>query len=366
MILLLMTSGASLLIKLHQKFFGPSVVLGLVLLLTACSAKKPVILEFDGLTMGSTYSVKYVPTKQTPSLVELRALVDRRLVELNLVISTYEKQSEISKLNQMGLGEWFTPSVVFKKGLDQALHVATLTGGVYDPTVGPLVNLWGFGPRGKRLDVPPVDEILSTLEKVGYQKIQWNEDRTAFRKFHAQSYFDLSSLGQGMGIDMIRDILESFEVEHYLINIAGELTAKGQKPDGQWMIAIEAPHQERGVVQRIIPLNNKALTTSGNYRQFFQAEGKRYAHTIDPLTGIPVQHNLISVSVIDEQMNSTRSDSLSTALLSLGPEHGYKLAVDQGIPAYFILEDPYKKDSYLERFSPRWVELFPDSMIESN
>jgi FAD:protein FMN transferase len=340
--------------------------LGLVLSLNACSPKAPRLLELKGMTMGSAYSVKYIPTEKTPSLPELQSLVDKRLVELNLVISTYEKESEISRLNQLSKEEWFTPSPVFKKALEHALSISKLTDGFYDPTVGPLVNLWGFGPGGKRTDKPSAAQINEVLEKVGYQKIEWNKERTAFKKFHEQSYFDLSSLGQGMGIDMIGQILDEFEVEHYLVNIAGELTGKGQKPEGDWMVAIEAPHQERGVVQRVLALKNMALTTSGNYRQFFEAEGKRYAHTINPLTGIPVQHTLISVSVIDTEMNSMRSDSLSTALLSLGPDLGFQFALDKGIPAYFIIENPDKKGFYIERFSPRWLELFPDSVVESN
>lgn len=316
--------------------------------------------------MGSTYSVKYIPTDKTPSQAELQALVDRRLVELNQVISTYEKESEISRLNQLKAGVWFTPSPVLKRGLEQAFTVARMTDGIYDPTVGPLVNLWGFGPRGKRSEPPSASEIMGTLEKVGHHKIEWNSDQTAFKKFHDETYFDLSSLGQGMGIDMIAQILNEFEVEHYLVNIAGELTAKGRKPKEEWRVAIEAPHQERGVVQRILALNNQAVTTSGNYRQFFEAQGKRYAHTINPLTGIPVQHTLISVSVVDPEMNSMRSDSLSTALLSLGPDAGFKFAQEHGIAAYFIVEIPEQKASYQELFSSRWLELFPESVVKDD
>lgn len=330
-------------------------------------SKAPQVVEFSGQTMGSGYSVKYVPGEKTPSLPEVRALVDRRLVELNQSISTYVKDSEISLLNHGEVNQWHYPSAEFMRGLKIAKEVSSQTQGSYDPTVGPLVNLWGFGPSGPRLTPPSEEEIAKARSQVGLDKLEIDFEQGRLRRLQDGVYLDLSSIGQGLGIDMIRDILESLGVESYLINIAGELTAKGEKPEGPWTVAIEAPHRERGVVQRLIELNNMALCTSGNYRQFFEAEGKRYAHTMDPTTGIPVQHRLISASVLNKRLSSARADAWATALLSVGPERAIELAEAHQLMAYFIIEQGEDtEEKYQEIFSSLWLEHFPQTMIQAH
>jgi FAD:protein FMN transferase len=339
----------------------------LLLMSWSCTRDQAIELkEFDGFTMGSTYRVIYLPGPKTPSHPEVRAYVDRRLVELNQSISTYVKNSEISEINRDQEGLWHSPSLEFFQGLEVARHVWQATEGLYDPTVMPLVNLWGFGPQGPRSTPPEASQIAKARELVGLDKLELDLERGRLRKTVPGMSLDFSSLGQGMGIDMIREILETMGVGSYLINIAGEFQSRGQKPDGPWRVAIEAPHRERGVVQRVIEANNLAICTSGNYRQFFEAEGKRYAHTIDPKTGIPVQHRLISVTVANTEFSATTADAWATALLSAGPIQGPVLAETHGLLAYFIVEnDEGQGEKFSEIFSSRWVEHFPESVVEN-
>lgn len=321
------------------------------------------LLEIQGETMGTTYTVKYYPGPTTPSLPELRGMIDGRLKELNQHISTYIPNSTISKFNQDQSTSWHNVNPQFIAGLEIAEQVHQATGGTYDPTVGPLVNLWGFGPGPKRMAPPSDQEIQAARERVGLDKLEIDRVELRIRKRHPELYLDFSSLGQGMGMDMMRDILERYQIKNYLVNIGGEYTTKGKKTTGPWKIAVEAPHQERGVVQRIVELGDRSICTSGNYRQFFESGGKRYAHTIDPSTGIPVQHKLISASVIDESSSALTADTWATALLSVGPERAQEMAEKNALAAFFIVETD---QGLVERFSSRWLELFPDSVVEGD
>ncbi len=358
-----MISGADLkLAFLKLKFItrGLGISLGLGFFALSCT-QKPKLLEFQGQTMGTTYVVKYYPTAKTPSKPELAAKIDRALIDLNQKISNYIPDSEISQFNKSSSLEWQTPSLDLMAGLLQALDVGKKTNGIYDPTVGPLVALWGFGPRGPRTNKPEPSEIQALKAFVGLQHLEVSADKSQLRKLHPQVTLDYSSIGQGMGLNLMAKIMDEAGVENSMLIVGGEIITRGEKHDGPWRVAIEAPHKERGIAQRQLILGDRAICTSGNYRQFFEAEGKRYAHTIDPETGIPVQHNLISATIISPDSNALFSDAWATAMLVVGPDKGPEIAEREGLIAYFIIEQ--EPGVYLEKFSSKWLELYPDSEI---
>ena len=224
----------------------------------------------------------------------------------------------------------------------KARHVGALSDGAFDVTVGPLVNLWGFGPEHKPDAVPSPDAIRAARERVGASLLELRADPPALRKQRGDVYIDLSALGEGEGADRVAAYLESRGVTDYMVAVAGTLRVRGKNPKGEpWGIAIEEPRPDRRAVQRILPITDRAISTSGDYRNFFEEGGRRYSHHIDPRTGAPVAQRLASVSVVLPAAPDAarRADGLATALLVLGEEKGPQLAADQEIAAYFIVRE---------------------------
>jgi thiamine biosynthesis lipoprotein len=219
--------------------------------------------------------------------------------------------------------------------VELAQSISALSDGAFDVTVGPLVNLWGFGPETQPFRIPEAQAIVDARERVGYRKLHCRPQPPALRKDQPDLYVDLSGIAKGYGVDRIADILEQAGVAAYLAEIGGELRAKGTKPgDKPWRIAIERPSADSREVYRIVPLKDAAMATSGDYRNFYEHDGRVYSHTIDPSTGRPVEHLLASVTVITE--DCATADGLATALLVLGPERGVELAESLGLAAFFV------------------------------
>lgn len=308
-------------------------LLGLAPLLAGCSAGGPA-LELHGSTMGTTWSVKLagIDESQLPALRgEVQQLLDRTVGQM----STWEPDSDLSRFNRAEAGTWqVLPPELFVV-IEYALELARDTGGAYDPTVGPLVNLWGFGPDGAVAEPPGAAAIAAARARVGWQRIELDPARRAMLQ-PGGLYVDLSSIGEGVGIDRIAEHLDRRGVANYLVEIGGELRARGRRPDGQpWRVAIERPEAGTHAVERVIELHDRAVSTSGSYRQFFDSDGRRYSHIVDPRTGRPVTHALASVSVLDE--SSMRADALDTVLAVLGPDEGMAWARARGVAALFFV-----------------------------
>lgn len=306
----------------------------LVLLLTACGGPEQIVLS--GPTMGTGYRITLRPLPEGYTAESLQAAIDERLVAINRVMSTYDPDSELSQLNRNPDGDWITVSEELYTVLAEAQRISELSDGAFDATVGPLVNLWGFGPEFGSDEIPDDAAIAAAREQVGYRMLELRTGRPAVRKARPDLYIDLSAIAKGYGVDEIAGLLESAGVNHYLVDIGGELRARGvNEQDDPWRIGIEKPEPGERTVREIIGLRDTGMATSGDYRNFFELDGRRYAHVIDPATGWPIRHRLASVTVLHSRcMNA---DGLATALLAMGPERGFALAEHTQLAALFIV-----------------------------
>jgi FAD:protein FMN transferase len=311
-------------------------------LLGGCGDPRDPVIEITGPTMGTYFAVKVPrpPAGLDPQV--LQAGVERVLGEVNGEISTYDPESELSRLNRNPSTDWIPVSARLHTILAEGLRISGLTGGAFDITVGPLVNLWGFGPDVQADAVPPPDRIAAALERVGYQKIALRADPPALRKARGDLFIDLSALGEGYGADRLAAYLDSQGVTDFMVAVAGTIRARGRNAKGQpWGIAVEAPTEGQRKVQRVVLLSDGAVSTSGDYRNFFEQGGRRYSHHIDPRTGDSVAHRLASATVVmPPGLGSAMSaDGLATALVVMGEEQGPALAESLSLAAYFILRE---------------------------
>ncbi|NII06664.1 FAD:protein FMN transferase [Luteibacter anthropi] len=312
--------------------------------------------RFEGETMGSTWSVNAVlPDGANDTAIRngIQAEVDRVVAQM----STYEAESDLSSFNRAPAGTWQTLPPEFYTVLSYALSLAKDSGGAYDPTVGPLVNLWGFGPDKHPHEAPDPSTVEAARARVGWSRIRL--DDATHRAFQPGGiYVDLSSVAKGFGVDQVARFLDRSGIRAYLVEVGGELRGKGRKPDGSpWHVGIERPGAAAGAVddpdelQRVIALTDKAIATSGDYRHFFESGGRFYSHHIDPRTGYPVAHRVASVSILAD--DCMHADSMGTTMTVLGPEQGMAYAKAHHVAVMFIL---YGKDGcFEERMSPAFA-----------
>ncbi len=308
-----------------------------LLFLFACD-KKAKLEHIVGKTMGTTYSVKYVPVKDSLKRAEFSAIINTKLREINSMMSTYKRDSEITLFNKSPAGTPFNISKEFYFVLSHALEVSKKTEGFFDPTIGPLVNLWGFGPAGIK-EVPSQEMIDKTLKKVGHEKIVLNEKDSSLTKTHPDVYLDLSASAKGHGVDAIAKILSENRITNFMVEIGGEVKTKGRNHKRPWRIAIETPDPTTNKpYEAVVELNDQAVATSGSYRNFYTKEGKTFSHTINPKTGRPITHNLVSVTVIDPD-SCMKADTFATALMAIGGDKSFEMAKNWGLNALFIFQE---------------------------
>ncbi len=306
---------------------------GCALLLAGCDTG-PEVIKLHGNTMGTTYHITLVGMEGGQQLQQrLQAEVERELAQLNQQLSTYVPDSELNRFNRAAAGEWLDVSAALFEVLEVSHQVSELSGGAFDPTVAPLVELWGFGPEPAD-SLPAPAAIAAVLQRVAYTRVELHSQRPALRK-RAPVSVDLSAVAKGYGADRLGRLFDTMGAAGYLVEIGGELRLKGLNPRGEpWRIGIEVPALAPGGAQKAIQVTDAGLATSGDYRNYFEKDGKRYSHTIDPRSGYPIEHGLASVTVVAS--SSARADALATALNVLGPQAALQLAEQQGIAAYFI------------------------------
>ncbi|MBU3895288.1 FAD:protein FMN transferase [Serratia rubidaea] len=317
------------------------VALGATLLLSGCG---PAQVSLEGKTMGTSYSIRYLPGDDTPSASEIQTEIDKRLELVNDQMSTYRPDSELSRFNRSrAVDTPFPVSAATAQVVSEALRINRVTDGALDVTVGPLVNLWGFGPEGRRTQVPEAAELAQRRAWIGIDKLAVQGN--ALVKHIPELYVDLSSIAKGYGVDVVVNYLQSRQVRNYMVDIGGEVRTRGLNGKEQpWRIAIERPSDD--AQQLVIQPGNMAIATSGDYRNYFEQDGVRYSHTIDPRSGRPVEHRLASITVISPTCMT--ADGLSTGLDVMGPERGMALANLLGIPVYMIVKTD---DGFEERYS---------------
>lgn len=307
----------------------------LTLLLAGCE-NAPGELELDGLAQGTSYHIKFVPAENTDASAVHRE-IDALLAKIDLQLSNYRDDSEASRFNQQQSTDWITVSPALPELVSIAQVVHAKSRGCYDLTVKPLLEAWGFFKHEDR--IPSDEEIIAAKTKIGLNKIEADSDGGRLRKKDGAAQIDFSSIGQGYSIGQVAALLESRGITNYLLEIGGEMKVRGKKANGaHWRVAIEKPVPGgRHEMQRIIEVpadRAMAIMTSGSYRNFFESGGKVYSHIVSPSTGRPVDHHLLSVSVLHD--DPTWADAWSTALLCLGEEEGPRLAAEEGLKAFFI------------------------------
>ncbi len=307
------------------------------------------IRQLNGFTMGTGYQVQIVDMPEDIGAEELALDIAELLTQLDTeTFSTYAANSELSRFNRHPVDVPFIASARMIEVLLMAQEIAALSGGAFDVTVGPLVNLWGFGPDLAVFEtVPSEEQIAAARARVGFQYLRISPSSQEIRKVR-DIYVDLSAIAKGYAVDRLADYLDEAGVQYYFLEIGGELKIKGTKPDGGgWVPAIEAPLDSASQVYQIFYSrgDNIAVAGSGDYRNYFEEGGQRYSHEIDPRSGRPISHRLAAAYVIDE--SAAMADALATTYMILGPEAAETLAQRQRQAVYFIYKS---EDSGFEEY----------------
>jgi thiamine biosynthesis lipoprotein len=299
------------------------------------------IRDFAGRSMGTSWSVRLVAAP-AEALDHLQYGLQQQLDTIVAEMSHWEADSDLGRFNRAEAGSWQALPPAFFDVLSFAMEVARDSGGAYDPCAGALVNLWGFGPYGRfdqpAFSPPSRDEIAVARTQLAAAGVRLErEGRKALQPGGAQ--LDLSAVAKGYGVDRLTYYLKTQGVGHYLVEVGGELRGAGVKPDGQpWWVALEevpgTDAHESVPAPLVLALHGLAVATSGDYRRYFELDGRRYSHTIDPRSGMPIANDLASVTVVHGQCMA--ADAWSTALTVLGAEQGLALAERQGLAARFV------------------------------
>lgn len=295
------------------------------------------IWEISGPVFGTRYHISVVLPEDHDRLESLAKGIDEALEGVDASMSTWREDSELSKLNRReDQSAWIPVSDGLFEVLTRADEISRLTDGAFDVTIGPVVNLWGFGPDARPEQIPSEEELARALAKTGYEHLSLQAAPPAVKAAIPQ-YIDLSAIAKGYGVDVVARYLDSEGIAAYLVEIGGEIRTHGQKPDGSvWRLAIEQPVDgAEHTVNSIVSLPSRAMATSGDYRNYYESEGRRLSHTIDPETGHPIAHHLASVTVIADDCMT--ADALATGFTVMGYERASELATRENIPAYFII-----------------------------
>lgn len=327
----------------HARVFTLATSIALVAALSACLASsEPAAHEFSGQTMGTTYRVLIDDPLTEAGATAVHEAVTASLAEVNRLMSTWDPDSEISRFNRSRETGPFEVSPHTLRVLAVSIDIAERSGGAFDPTVGPVVAAWGFGPEGPTPDrtgaAASGDGVAGRTDAPGFTRLAIDTLAMTLSKLDPQVEVDLSGVAKGYAVDWVAAALSGLGLSRFMIEIGGELRARGTKRDGQpWRAGIEAPVVGRREVYLTLDLLDRALATSGDYRNFREEGGQRVGHLIDPRTGRPVRWRSASVSVLHR--TATVADAWATALSVLTPETGHALAEAEGLAALFLVHD---------------------------
>lgn len=334
-----------------------------VLLMAGCSEndrplESPV--RFEGNIFGSFYQV----TIRDPlTLGQSQALEEGFLAELESVdqaMSTYRDDAELIAFNEAPLDEWQPLSNELIEVLAISQSVAEASHGAFDITIGDVVNLWSFGPGARPETVPSDEALAEQLAKVGFDAVEIDTQAMQARRTR-DVFVDLSGVAKGHATDRVAAFLDQQGIEHYLVNLGGDLIAKGQRDTEEqtpWRIGIEVPEDGQQRAQHIIPLENMSVATSGDYRNYFEVDGERFSHTIDPRTGQPVAHRLVSVSVFHP--SNAWADAWATALMVVGEDEAMQIAVDNNLKVLLLIRNG---EAWQSLASLEFVNVFGEALV---
>jgi|MEHZ01.4.fsa_nt_MEHZ011250982.1_60 thiamine biosynthesis lipoprotein len=307
-----------------------------ILVISGCTTEPDEYL-FQGGTMGTSWSVKIL-TDTALDQTGTNAAIQQVLDLVNSKMSNWDAASEVSQFNAASAGCYpISPETATVVKVSQEL--SKLSEGVFDATVGPLIELWGFGTNYTSDQMPEPLEIEALIPEIGYQKLHLNN--LDLCKENDKLFVNLSATAKGYGVDLVAEYLESAKLDRYLVEVGGEVRVSGLNAEDQkWRIGIETPLDglqlpSADAIQDLVEMDRGALATSGDYRNYFLHEDRRYSHVIDPRTGYPILQELASVTVIHD--STLWADGWATTLLALGPEKGLQLAEQQNLAAYLVL-----------------------------
>ena len=329
-----------------------------LLLIGGCD-HAPEVVKISGSKFGTSYHITIVADQPAPA--DLAEQIDAALDVVDLSMSTYKSESELSLFNRLPATETVAASPELWTVLQTSRQVWQQSAGAFDPTVGPLVDLWGFGPQMTNDRIPSDDEIAKALASIGYQYLVLNSDEQTISKA-LPLRLDLSAVAKGYAVDQVADLLEMLALPDYLVEVGGEMRVSGLNPKGQpWRIAIETP-DAMGQVDNIIALESAAIATSGDYRNYFEKDGKRYSHSIDPRTGRPIEHRLASVTVVADRCID--ADAWATAFLVMGDEAALEIANQQSIAVYMLVKAK-AKDQFTAVYSDAFKQYLTAPAVNS-
>lgn len=310
-------------------------VMSLMLLVVACD-EDPTTLSLTGETMGTTYNIVAVDRTGSSNLEEVSDAVEETLTRVNAGMSNWDPNSEISRFNAVKHTEPVPVSAELADVMQASIDIHARSGGLFDVTLGPLIELWGFGVRRPEDPIPTDREIAEALDRVGQSKfVALTRIPDTLRKSRPDTSIYLAAIAKGHGVDEIALTLRALGFEDFMVEIGGDLFATGLSTDDKpWRIGIERPDAQDRVVEEIIELSGYGLATSGDYRNYFEENGIRYPHILDARTGRPITHKTASATVIAD--TAMLADGWATAMLALGSERGMQIAEEQGLAVFFI------------------------------
>lgn len=286
-----------------------------------------------GYTMGSTYSVKYLDKEGRNFSVSIEDILE----EFNQSLSTYDSLSEISELHKERELTFRLP--YFYPVLNRSKEISEQTNGAFDPTVGPLIRLWNFHKKGAPAALPTRQQIDSLLQITGFKNVTFDEKQV--KLIHTNTSLNFNAVAPGYAADVLSEFLEKRDIENYLVEVGGEVRCKGHNIRKKiWSVGIDNPEYESkggDRLQAIVQVKDRALATSGNYRNFYVVDGRKYAHTIDPRTGRPVEHSLLSTTVLAP--DCLTADALATAFMVSGTEKAIEMSKEQNIDVFLVYAD---------------------------
>jgi FAD:protein FMN transferase len=316
----------------------PKILVLCCALLTAACGRAREELVLSGPAMGTTYTVKVVAPPASVDGARLRTTIEESLAQIDRSMSGYRADSEVTRFNASTSTQWHDVSAELATVVQTALAISEKSGGAFDITVAPLVAAWGFGPGGRPQELPDAEQIARTGASVGFRKLHVRSAPPALRKDVAELAIDLNGIAPGFAVDLVADRLLALRVEHFMIDIGGEIRARGRNARGEpWHIAIEHPVDTRRAPYAGVRLDGASVSTSGEYRDYYERDGRRYSHTIDPRTARPLDRAPGSVVVVAPL--TALADGWATALNVLGPRDGLALAATEHMPVLFIARD---------------------------
>ena len=336
-----------------------AIVLILLLVANACDRERPQGERIEGEAAGASFVVQLAERLPPRERAQVEKIVADALERVSSKTSTSLPESDLSRLNRAEAGVEIPVSVETFEMVREAVRVSELTGGAFDVTVAPLARLWGFGPGASVSPEPPTeDEIEQARFRVGFQNLALDDDSITITKQVESVECDLSGIATGYALDLAAAALEERGYKDYLIEVEAEVRTRGKDASFEpWLVSIVKPGPGRGEIQRNVPLSGFSMATSGDYRGADAPEslvGKLHAHLVDPRSARPLDHGLLSVTVLGETCMT--ADALATGLLVLGPEEGFRLAADEDLAALFLVRS--QSGALEERTTPAFAELF--------